>query len=346
MRKHIIKYFVLTGLLLIYSAIGAFLFNCADKSDGKKADVDKAFNSSNESDIAVPKPIKSKDKAKSTEDDDSENKASKGADGFTIGDMISEPIRTDNITQQIGNKVLILSRVGQKEWMQISGSADSGDRKVWASLAIGEWDVAAAQAKEALSRNSADPQLLSILVASLLYGRKIDLALYYLDVFETLYPKRNEIFNYKGLSIIMKPNPRVSDLKKAENFFKRAFNTDPDPIAAGLNLGYLYLEQGNAREANRVFATLLQRSYEYLPIQMGYGISYCRMGQYDRAKEVFEKILAKKSNYPIAMYYQSLVHWKGYKNVAAAKDLLQKLMTENRDPVIQEKAQKILEKLK
>ncbi len=310
-----------------------------DRAENKKAGIDKAFETSDGQDeIATPQHI-SKPKASSNKDDDTGGDSGVTGGG---GSTASEIVRTDNVVQQIGNKSLVLSRVGAKEWLQISASQEAGDRRIWASLAVGEWDIASNIAKESLAQRSADPQVLVVLVASLIYGKKYELARYYLDVLEALHPKRPEIPNFRGLLQVMIPNARIADLKKAEAFFKLAFQRDPDPIAAGLNLGYLYLDTGNAKDANVAFRTLMDRSFDFIPVMMGYGISFCRLGQYDKAKGIFEAVLKKKPNHGQASYYLGLVYWKGYKKVDKAKEYLQKAVAEVRDPVMQEKTQALM----
>ncbi len=232
-------------------------------------------------------------------------------------------------------------------WLK-SRASKTAKTQALGALATGEAESAVELARAALQKNPADISALSILASSLTVLKEYELAFYYADELEKVYPESALAANIKGLATMLKLKPRASDFALAKQYFRTAMERDSREIAAGLNLGYLELELGQHQSAQSIFEDVAQRSNkECLAATLGVGIASLRAGKPDIAKKALEEILAKNPNHPDALYHLALVYKNGYNNPEKARNYLTTLLkrTKIQNLAIKERASSTLRKM-
>ena len=235
------------------------------------------------------------------------------------------------MVQQSNTNHEMLSKLTREQWVAIRKSSKDQELKLFSTLGTREWSVAAQDARETLKKKPKDLASLIVLATSLAMQKNYNLAAYYADLIEKDYPGRAEALNIKALAIINRPRITMRDHREAIQFLRQAFDENGTEVAAGLNLGHLYLELGSPEQALDIFKVTVQRCGNCEIGLLGLGISASRLGQYKEAETSFSKILRKTPNHPQALYRLALIAHYGYNKTSDAKSYLTKLLAESSD---------------
>jgi tetratricopeptide (TPR) repeat protein len=252
------------------------------------------------------------------------------------------------VVGQVAQNDAVFSRHDRDYWLGIRSNAKGPLTKARAALATGEADAAANLARSYLAKNPGNTDALIVLAGALAMSRKYELAAYYAGLVDKAQPGHPVALNIKGLATMLSPNSRATDLRLASEYFKASFSANDAQIAAGLNLGYLQLEQGDAAAALDTFKEVERRCQECMPSLMGVGVAANRVGKYDLARDSFQTVLDKKPNNGAALYHLALVYKKGYNDKKQAEKTLSKLLANQAsgDAYMREKAQTVLREIK
>ncbi len=275
--------------------------------------------------------------------DDADEVSSAGGGG-QAGDSDEGQDGGQVIVQQIGNPNPVLSPYNRGFWLARRDSGEKegkvGTKHMFALLATGEWDAAVGEARQYLASHPGHKRALTVLVAALVYGRKFDLAAYYAKQLEKVAPNSSEVFNIKGISVMMAAQNRLVELRRAEKLFRQALDASSSDIAAGLNLGHLYLEIGDARAANLVFDSMSSRCNSCVEALIGVGISSERTRQYEKAGDAWNQILKENPSNHRALYHLALIRKNGYNDYDQAENILKKLLKDDScERLLKERAQ-------
>lgn len=219
-----------------------------------------------------------------------------------------------SVVQQPGAKKNVISKLSRAQWIQVKRENSSAKVKLYANLGARAFDVAIYESRVFLKKNPKDYDALVVLATGLAMTGKYQLSGYYADLIEKYYPGRALTKNLKGLAHLHKPRSRFKDYKIAVSFFSEAVSRSDDEVAAGLNLGHLYLEMGHASAALNVFRRAQNRCDDCIISLMGEGTALIRMGKFREARLVFESVLEKNANHLEARYRLALVALNGEKN--------------------------------
>lgn len=238
----------------------------------------------------------------------------------------------------------IFSKYERKHWVAVYKKTNSDGKKLFATLATGDWDVAETQARAFLQKHPKDQAALSVLALSLSMQKNYRLAGYYARLLEKYHPASAESLNIRGLALVSKTQGRIQDYRKAADLFYAAFQKNQREIASGLNLGHLYLELGDANAAASIFAEVKARCNECRQSLIGSGIAHVRLKKIDAAKTEFEKVLAKDPNHPQALYRLGLIA-RHRKNNDEARRYLDRVMVRASEKkyLVRQKAQSLLQ---
>lgn len=240
-------------------------------------------------------------------------------------DELSDKAGGSMVVQQSGRMTPVISQFDNKYWITLRNSSKDQDR-MFGALAVGEWEAAATSARKYLAGHPGDKSALVTLVAALSYGKRYDLASYYAGLLESSAPNNADALNVKGLAVMLAANNRLADYRRAETYFKKSLESSPDEVAAGLNLGHLYLEMGNANAAGLTFDQVTARCGECTDALIGAGLAAGRQGQWEKALETWNKVLSKHPSHSRALYHLALVHRNGYNDNDRAEKILRQLL--------------------
>lgn len=239
-----------------------------------------------------------------------------------------------------GNRGMVLYRLGTKNptfntksrasWVQLRKSRKSPYDKLEAAAALGDWEKTVIEARLFLRDNPKNQGALKLLATGLLMRRSFEMALYYAKVYDQFYPGDSDIYNIMGLCYLYLKTERNHHFKTATYWLSQALEKSEAQVAAGLNLGYLYLETGNFYKATDVFSTASQRCGECPRAKLGYGVSLLRTSRYKEAKRVFKEILADNPANGTALFKLALVEKNGFNNPQRARAHLNALINSSR----------------
>ena len=169
------------------------------------------------------------------------------------------------------------------------------------------------------------------------------MAAYYAKQLERRSPGHPGALNIRGLAILLTPNNRVKDFQHAATLFREAFASEEE-IAAGMNLGHLALELGDAAEAKDVFAEVRRRCNECNAGVLGYGIASSRLRDFEGARKALQTILAKSPSHSRALFHLAIIERNGFNNNKMASEHLEKLLASSskRNLDLKERAQTVL----
>jgi thioredoxin-like negative regulator of GroEL len=153
-------------------------------------------------------------------------------------------------------------------------------------------------------------------------GRKYELAAYYATEAEKVQPGKSRVLNIKGLATALGSQRTIHDYQGSLAMFKQAFESDERNIAAGLNLGGLYLEMGNPTAAAEVYAKVADRCAQCVPAQLGLGVSLARTKRYSDSVQALEGVLKRIPSHPGALYQLAVVYKNGLRNPKKAEGYL------------------------
>ncbi len=256
-------------------------------------------------------------------------------------DFASQPI-----VHQTSGKTL-MKQISRDRWVAIRNSTKSEQMKLYANLGAVEWDVAVADARSYLQNHPGDEVGLTVLSLALTMKQNYPLAAYYAKLLEKHHPGNPEVKNILGLSEMAKPGATYDDYKEAIRYFEGAFNTSPNQIASGMNLGALHLEMGNLEAARDVYQAVYSRCGKCSEAGLGLGISLSRLQSYSKADSVFNEVLDNDAHNMYARYYLALVANYGRNDKQAAMDQLQAMLddTETKNVEMQRKANFLLRRI-
>ncbi len=221
-----------------------------------------------------------------------------------------------------GTKKPIVKSFSRKDWIDIRKKTKNHHIKLYSTLGAGEWEVAINDARKFLQIRPNDPIGLYVLTIALAMNKDFQLANFYAKLLEKNHPNFSELKNIQALAILHKNNASMEDYRQVSQILTDNFEADSNEIAAGLNLGYLYLEMGSSDLAASIFSETRSRCGDCFASLMGHGIALQRLKEYDSAKKVFLNILEKDPNNIGAMYRLALLHKNGYNDSDKAKSIL------------------------
>ncbi len=251
------------------------------------------------------------------------------------------------VVQQAGARRPLMSKLDRQQWINLRQTSKQTHVRAYAALAAGEWEVAIKEAREHLRQNPKDKTSMIILASALTMEKDYQLAGYYARRVENYHGSSPETRNILGIATLFQAGNHMPDILAAQQMFQEAMNGSSHEVAAGMNLGQLQLELGNANAASETFAQVKNRCHGCEPATMGLGIALSRTGQYDAARREFHTVIANKPNDPEALYRLALLEQNGYNNRKKAVTYLQQLMASNRsDDVMQRRASSLLRRLR
>lgn len=155
-------------------------------------------------------------------------------------------------------------------------------------------DLATAEdfVKKALRANREDTIALNIRGLINLRNGRYDIARWILEEkVLALDPANPEGWANLGMAFVS-----LGDLPRAVQSFKTAVTLNPNSVSARLNLGAIYLEYLNYRDAEKQYAEALKREGENLEALTGYALSLEGRRDPKKAAEIYEKVLAKDAS--------------------------------------------------
>lgn len=263
---------------------------------------------------------------------------------FSSDEQPEDVIDRDRLAAQRGpvqaQRNMVLYRLGAKNptfntktrssWIQLRKTSKTPYEKLEAAAALGDWEKTVIEARLYLRDNPKNQGALKLLSTGLLMRRSFEMSLYYAKVYDQFYPGDSDIYNIMGLCYLYLKTEQFRNFKTAIYWLSTALEKSDNQVAAGLNLGYLYLETGNFYKATDVFSTASQRCGDCPRAKLGYGVSLLRTSRYKEAKRVFEEILAVDPNNGTALFKLALVEKNGFNNIEQAKVYLNTLLSSQR----------------
>jgi tetratricopeptide (TPR) repeat protein len=234
----------------------------------------------------------------------------------------------ESIVVQAGAKEPLLSKSGAKYWINQSDSTEASSGKVSGMIASGEWQGAITEARKLLELQPGDPGILLALGAAYAVGRNYEMAAYYAGQVLKIEPSNGDAMNLIGLRTMLASANRRSDYDDALTWFRRSIESDGNQYAAGLNMGYLLLDLGDATAALQSFNQVSSRCRKCFDAQYGYGVAAARTGAWGNAKKTFEDLINSEPDRAEAIYQLALVYKNGLNNDKKAIDLLQAIVND------------------
>ncbi len=189
-------------------------------------------------------------------------------------------------------------------------------------LAQDNLDLAEQFVRTALRANREDTIALNIRGLIKLRQGNNDIARWILeDKVLALDPANPEALANLGLAYV-----RLGDLPKAVVAFDRAVKLNPNAASARMNLGAIYLEYLNYRDAEKQYRLALAIEQDNLEALTGYALALEGKREPKKAAEIYEKVLAKDAtrvailvrlaliynNQPFNDGKKAIVYWKRY----------------------------------
>ncbi|MEZ4741444.1 MAG: hypothetical protein R3B45_03210 [Bdellovibrionota bacterium] len=254
----------------------------------------------------------------------------------------------DNIVIiKAGSQYSTISPYSRQKWLDIQKSEKNELKKIQGLLALGKSLEAERKVRKYLAANPNQPEAILTLASSLAQSRQYDLAAYYASIIENHPKLSSHALNIIGLSRVANARS-VREYKLAEQTFVKAINSNKKEIAAGLNLGQLYLEIGNSNAAVSTFRTTSIRCAKCQPALLGYGISSLRLSKFKNAEDALKDIIDRDTDDIPALYYLALVYQFGLKNNKKAETTLAKIADSDRPGYtdLRQRAQALMRKIK
>lgn len=135
--------------------------------------------------------------------------------------------------------------------------------------------------------------------------------------------KDSQILNM--MALVALKEGRNSD---AHGLFKRAIATNPNDLAARMNLGVLYVQYRQLAEGAIQFERVLKVMPSNTDAKIHLAIIKATKGQYAPAKEIYDQVLAGNKTNPIALYNLAVVESR-LKNYDQAVELLKQYLQTN-----------------
>jgi tetratricopeptide (TPR) repeat protein len=252
------------------------------------------------------------------------------------------------VVTQPGLSSPIVSSFDKNRWIQIRDTSTSEVSKLYAMLATGDSDSAVSHARDFLAKNPGNLDGLNVLAAGLVLERNWQLAGYYAGMIEKQSPGSPEALNIRGIAAMLTANNTHADYLRAIDLLQKAHDSSETQIAAGLNLGHLQLEMGNAQGALAVFKTVVDRCDDCSSALVGQGVAASRTKNWDIARESFERVIKQNQRHFEARFHLAMVMRNGFNDKKGAEDILAKLLNDpaNDNRWVKERASSALRKMR
>ncbi len=262
-------------------------------------------------------------------------------------DGVATASEKSSVIIQAGQKDPVASAHDRSYWLDLRQSKKLLP-KLQGALATGEAEAAINLAKAYLAKDPGNVEAMAMLASALALTHHYELAAYYATLIERASPGHPVALNVKGMAAMVKPKARAADFRLAITYFQQAFDAHGGEVAAGLNLGNLYLEIGNPGLAADVFGKVVDRCGHCTAGLMGEGIAASRNRDFPKASTAFNEVLKKNPNHAGALYNLALVQKNGYNNSKEAEKYLFAVLNDSRtkDASIKERAQTVLRMIK
>jgi tetratricopeptide (TPR) repeat protein len=198
---------------------------------------------------------------------------------------------------------------------------------MFAALAAGEFNAGIQEALAVIQNHPKHRGALIVLASAYALSKDFERARLYARLLERYHPGTPEALNIEALAIMLRPQANMMDYRQAATMFEQAFSMSSSEIAAGLNLGSLYLEIGNADKAAEVLATVKSRCDGCSEARHRLGVALTRIGRFDQAHSEFQQVLAENPKDAEALYRLALVSKNGYNDLEKSKGYLRQVLT-------------------
>lgn len=184
-------------------------------------------------------------------------------------------------------------------------------KQMISSLIKKEWKQAIDQARAYLKKNPYHTGAFMVIASAQVALKNYDAAAYYARLVYRKNPNHAAALNILGLSRFESAK-LMQDYRQAAIYFKLSFEKSVQEIAAGLNLGYLYLEIGDVKRADSFFLKLRKRCQDCTESLMGAAIAKNRLGRKRDFKRLVERVLVQNPKhqtalFQLALYYRNVV---------------------------------------
>jgi tetratricopeptide (TPR) repeat protein len=232
------------------------------------------------------------------------------------------------VVMRSGKSAPVMSNMERSSWVNIHKQSKDASQRMQAALGAGEAKVAISEAHATLRQNPKHAGALNVLVIGYAMEMQYEKSQMYAQLYERYHGPTSTTLNARGVATLFRPNVSTGDLKQAASLFEQAFAQSGEEVAAGLNLGNLYLEIGDSKRAQEIFSAVKSRCKNCYEARLGYGIALSRNRQFTDAKAEFEGILRSQPNDTEVLYRLALVEKNGYNDINKAKKHLRKLIAE------------------
>jgi tetratricopeptide (TPR) repeat protein len=229
------------------------------------------------------------------------------------------------VVMRSGKQDPVISNLDRDAWVDVHKAAGA-DQKFYASLAAGEFKTAIKEAHYFLTRNPRHRGAILALASGYAMLKDFEKARLYAQLLERYHPGMSESLNLQAIAVMLRPQATMMDYRQATTMFEQAFSMNGNEVAAGLNLGALYLELGNADKAAEVLATVKNRCGGCRDARYNLGTALARIGQFDRANSEFQQIVDENPKDAEALYRLALVSKNGYNDIKSSKSYLRQLL--------------------
>lgn len=254
-----------------------------------------------------------------------------------------EATATSIVVQQSGSEQTLLSPKSRTYFVDARKSLRSEEGRLFATLGTGDAQVAEQDARAYLAKKPNNPAALTVLASALVLQRKYLLAEFYAIQLDKYSPENPDVNNIRGLAALYGGRNSMTDYRRAQSYFQKAFHANASQLASGLNLAHLQLEMGNANAAVETFRTLTKRNSDCTQAWLGLGVAQSRMGSFKEAGDALNTILVKQKDHAEALYFLALVQKNGYNDQKLATKTIRRLLSSSSGgPAVRLKAQSFL----
>jgi lipopolysaccharide biosynthesis regulator YciM len=230
------------------------------------------------------------------------------------------------VVMQAGHSKPVMTSMARSTFVSIHNQSKDPLVKMQASMAAGETKTAITEAKNHLLNHPRNAAALNVLIAAYSLDKKYQLSLMYAQIYESFHRPSALSMNAHGLALLNQPNLTILDYRQAIKFFEKAFAAGAKEVAAGLNLGSVYLEIGDSLKAQDTFETVRGRCNDCHPALMGAAVASTRNRQFSQAKNLLTIILKLKPKDAEALYRLAIVQQNGFDDIKGAKKSLKSLL--------------------